>query len=142
MTRYLLGPALLLAWAAPCRATNEPGALQVSNDGLVSFSAASGATTWTGTMAIDYPRFHVVAKGTAALFGGPALRRTSGQNVSLKTATFKAETQWISLVVLGDITITVRDANDRSSIVTARRVVYMPGQDRLLIDGKAWPAHK
>ena len=139
MTSRLLVWALALAGLAPCRASEAARVLNVSNDGLASFSAASGATTWTGTMTMDHPRFRLAAKGAASLFGGPALRRTSGRQASMQTATFKAETEWISLVVLGDITITVREVSGDSAAITAHRVVFVPAEDRLLIDGKPWP---
>ena len=89
-------------------------------------------------MTIDYPRFHLEGRGTASFFGGPALHRKSGKEVPLKAAKFEAETQWISLVVLGAITITVHNENGDSTVVKAKRVVYIPSDDRLLIDGKPW----
>ena len=89
-------------------------------------------------MTIEHPRFHLQARGTASLFGGPAIRRKTSGDVPFKAANFDAQTQWISLVVLGSISITVNDANGASKVVTAQRVVYVPSADRLLIDGKPW----
>ena len=140
MSSRLLVLVWLLAGTAASPAAEESRALRVSNDGLVSSSAASGATTWTGAISIEHPRFHLVSKGTAAMFGGPSLRRISDKDVPMKTATFSTETQWISLVVLGSITITVHDAGGDST-VTAHRVVYTPSDDRLMLDGVLWHAN-
>ncbi|MCX6876084.1 MAG: hypothetical protein NTW21_20100 [Verrucomicrobia bacterium] len=138
MIRFLPGLALLLGCVAPGLAAEPSRVLRVSNDGLVRFSSTSGETTWTGTLTIEHPRFQLAGRGTASLFGGPALRRKSAKAVPLKTAEFEAETEWISLVVLGSLTITVADGNGVSKVVTAQRVVYVPAADRLLIDGKPW----
>lgn len=138
MNRLLIGLGLWFAAMPPCRATELPGEWRVANDGFVRTNAARGETTWTGTMTIDYPRFHLAARGTASLFGGPAIHRMPAQDRPLQTAKFTAKTQWISMVVLGAITITVRDKNGDSMPFTAQRVVYLPAEDRLLIDGKPW----
>lgn len=138
MIRSLLGMALLIVFDQSCCAAESPPALRVSNDGFIRVSSTSCATTWTGTMTIEHPRFQIEARGTASLFGGRAIRRKSGADVPLKAAKFEGETQWISLVVLGSITITVQDASGKASVITAERVVYVPSADRLLIDGKPW----
>ncbi|MCF7675509.1 MAG: hypothetical protein K9N23_00815 [Akkermansiaceae bacterium] len=138
MIRFLIVMALLPASLAPCGAAQDPNALRVSNDGLVRLDATLGRATWSGTMSIGHPRFHLEARGTATMFGGPSIRLKSARNVPLKAAKFETETQWISLVVLGSITVTVQDLNGNPMIVKAQRVVYVPAKDQLLIDGKLW----
>jgi hypothetical protein len=139
MINLLTGLIVLLVCGATCGAAESPRALRVSNDGFVRYSSTSGETTWSGTVSIEHPRFHLKARGTASLFGGPALRRKSGADVPLKAAKFEAQSQWISLIVLGSISVTVQDANGQAIVVPAQRVVYVPAEDRLLIDGKLWP---
>jgi hypothetical protein len=141
MTRFLSALVLFLACLPPCsaaEATEEPGGLRISNDGLLRSDIASGVILWSGTTTIDHPRFHLVVRGSTSLFGGPAIRRTSNPRVPLKAATFKPEAQWISLVALGPSTLKLQDANGKAAVVHARRVVYVPASDRLLIDGKPW----
>ena len=48
------------------------------------------------------------------------------------------EQQSISLVVIGRIEITVTGKHGSSKPIKAARVVYLPKNDRILIDGKAY----
>ena len=141
MIRLLSALVLFLACLPPCsaaEATEEPGGLRISNDGLLRSDIASGVILWSGTTTVDHPRFHLVVRGSTSLFGGPAIHRTSPPVVPLKVAKFKTEAQWISLVALGPSTLKLLDANGKAAVVHAQRVVYVPAADRLLIDGKPW----
>jgi len=55
---------------------------------------------------------------------------------------YAVEQQWISLVILGEIEIRVVTNDGLSRPIKASRVVYLPAEDRLLIDDKPWVAEK
>ena len=46
--------------------------------------------------------------------------------------------EWISLVAIGQIKVTVIGSGGVEESFNARRFVYVPKDDRILIDGKEW----
>jgi hypothetical protein len=125
----------LLGAAAFCPGAEPSHDLRVTNDGTVRVSPMHGETTWTGTMTIEHARFRMTVQGRAWSFNGPAIRRTTPAPARLAATQLSLEHEWISLVALGDIRIVPRTAIGEAPPIVASKVVYIPGSDRLMIDG-------
>ena len=128
----------LLASAIPCAGGPLPSGLKATVDGSVHVQPALGTTKWTGAMKIEHRRFNLEVRGCTSIFTGPSIRKTQGGRSSLRMEDLTVDFDWISLVALGDVVVTVPGANGPSRPVKARSFVYVPAKDRILIDGVPW----
>lgn len=136
MNRWLQLTGVGLALAAPCQGNEATPTLRVTSDGGTVLQPAQGSCTWFGALEIGHPRFQLKAQGQATLYGGPSIHAQPDAIRSLRKRVYAVEQQWISLVILGEIEIRVVTNDGLSRPIKARRVVYLPAEDRLLLDGK------
>lgn len=132
----ILAALLITAGAAP--GDPVPQGLEVSNDGSVRFKPALGETNWTGSVGVEHRGFHLAVQGSVSTFSGPAIRRTTAPGTTLRREDLVVDFEWISLVAIGEIKVTVIGPDGAEEPVNARRFVYLPKDDRILIDGIPW----
>ncbi len=140
MKIFVCSIAILLAHVISSDGDVPSGDFQVVSNGVICGSSSQGRITWTGTVSIKHPRFQIGIDGQTTLFSGPSVRCKQGGGEALRAENLTFNHEWISLVALGDITITVIYPGGTSRPITARRFVYIPGKDQILIDGKLWKA--
>lgn len=123
-----------------CNATDEAPELRVSSkNGMSSFSPHQGEMTWTGELSLEHPKFRMSVNGRATVFNGPALQHEPSSDPTSPKRKITARQQCISIIALGEVTIVRLENGKESAPLRGSRVVYIPGEDRLLIDGKEIP---
>lgn len=105
--------------------------LRVENEGTVSVNTLMGNMCWTGSVTLKHRGRIIDVEGRATLFSGPSVRRDMSQGMSAQKATFKVKNEWISLVALGDVTITGRCGKTAK----AKHLVCIADGDQILADG-------
>ena len=131
----------LLAGTMACTATdNDAPELRVSaKNGMSSFSPHQGEMTWTGELSLNHARFRMSVNGRATVFNGPALQHEPSSDPASPKRKITARQQCISIIALGDVTVVMIDGGKESQPLRGSRVVYLPNEDRMLIDGKEVP---
>lgn len=130
----------LFAAVAMCEGGQVPDGLKASIDGSVHAQSALGQTKWTGAMKIEHERFTIEVRGCTTLFGGPSVQKKAIGRKGLQARELSVEFEWISLVALGDVAVTIHGPDGSSKLIRARRFVYVPAEDRILINGAPWDA--
>jgi hypothetical protein len=130
MNTMRLGIALSILMMLPISAASSEQ-LQVENEGTVSLNTLMGSVCWTGSVTLRHRGRIIDVEGRATLFSGPSIRRDMSQAMSAQTATFEVKNEWISLVALGDVTITGRSGKT----VKAKHLVCVADGDQILADG-------
>lgn len=138
MKSFILHIALWSALVISSHGEVSPGGFKVTCDGIIHGSPALGRTMWTGRMSVKHPRFLLEVDGQTSLFSGPSLRRKQGASGRLRAKDITFDHDWISLVALGEIKIVMVELGRNTPSISARRFVYIPEKDQILIDGKPW----
>ena len=112
-----------------------PPDLKISNDGGIRIEPTLGETNWSGSVEVEHPRFHLVVQGSVSQFSGPSVRKTTPPGTVLRREDLALEFQWISLVAIGDIKVTMTGPTGPAEPINAKRFVYVPKDGRILIDG-------
>lgn len=115
--------------------------LRVINDGVIRGRAVLGETIWIGTMTVEWAGFHMNVKGQTTLYSGPSIERKPANSPRLRVKDLQLRQEWISLIALGEIVLTRPHGDGTSQKTAASKVVYLPADDRVLVDGKLWPTN-
>jgi len=112
--------------------------LTINSDGCIRIQPTLGKTNWSGLVEVEHPRFRLVVRGSVSQFSGPSIRKTTPPGTVLRREDLKLEFEWISLVAIGDIKVTVIGPAGPSEPISAKRFAYVPKDDRILVDGMPW----
>jgi len=138
MIRSSLTLAALLITVAGAFGDPVSQDLTINSGGCIRIQPTLGKTNWSGLVEVEHPRFRLVVRGSVSQFSGPSIRKTTPPGTVLRREDLAFEFQWISLVAIGDIKVTVIGPGGAEELITARRFVYVPKDGRILIDGKEW----
>ena len=130
--------ALFLTLVIAGHAEMAQGEFRINCNGVIQNSPSLGRTMWSGTMSMKHPRFQLEVVGQTSLFSGPLLRHKDIGSGRLRAKNLILDHDWISLVALGDIKVTVIESGTNTPPISTRRFVYIPEKDQILLDGKLW----
>jgi hypothetical protein len=138
MKSFIRHIALLLALVVSSHGEVPQGDFRVTCNGIIHGSPSLGRTMWNGTINVTHPRFLLEVDGQTSLFSGHSLQRKQGASGRLRAKDITFDHDLISLVALGDIKVTVINPGTNTPPISARRFVYIPEKNQILIDGKPW----
>jgi hypothetical protein len=112
---------------------SEP--IRVENDGVMHFNTKGASVRCHGKTSIFHSEFELHSTGQLVQFYGARLKVSDKEQRPRK---IEVHTQPNSIIAIGEVKVTLKDANPHRSI-RCKKAVYIHETGHWLIDGKAWP---